>query len=140
MRKVLGVPIDAEQMRSIKKLWTSTWAPTPEMLDLVQRLKRKYAVGMISNSDALNSQLYRERGWYDYFRPLVLSHEVRILKPDRRIYEIFLEQLGLPAESCVFIDDQEACLATAREMGMQTILYRSLPELEGALNKLGIEY
>jgi putative hydrolase of the HAD superfamily len=140
MRKLLSVPINAEQMQAIKDIWTHTWAPTPEMLNLVQRLKQRYPLGMISNSDHVNSQVYRERGWYDTFNPLVLSHEVHILKPDRRIYEICLEQLGLPAESCAFIDDQEACLVTARELGMQTILYKSLHQLKEEFERLGIRY
>ena len=137
-RKVFGVEISDEKIEQIKGLWATTWAPTAEMLEFVEGLTKKYAVAMISNSDALNSAKYHERGWYDFFKPLILSHEVGILKPDREIYDICLEQLGIPAEKCVFIDDQKACVDAAVALGMKGIHYESLAQLKEELGKLDV--
>nr|MBA4405273.1 hypothetical protein [Nanoarchaeum sp.] len=138
-RKYFGVPISDNQMERIFDLWTTTWKATDEMLDLVGRLKENYKLAILSNSDFVNSKKYTERGWYSHFDVLVLSHEEGILKPERRIYDITLGRLGLPASECVFIDDQEDALIPAREMGMQTILYKSTEQLKRELADLGVK-
>jgi epoxide hydrolase-like predicted phosphatase len=138
-RKYFGVPISDRQMQRILGLWTTTWKPTNEMLDLVGRLKNSYELAILSNSDVVNSKKYAERGWYSPFDVIVLSHEEGIPKPERRIYEIVLERLGLPPEECVFVDDQEDALVPARVMGMKTVLYRSTEQLERELAGLGVK-
>ena len=43
-----------------------------------------------------------------------------MLKPDPRIYHLVLDRLGLPAEQCLFVDDQPGNIEGARAVGMQT--------------------
>ena len=44
-----------------------------------------------------------------------------ILKPDPRAYAFVTEALGLPAESCVFVDDQQRNVDGGRAAGMRTV-------------------
>lgn len=44
-----------------------------------------------------------------------------ILKPDRRAYAACLDALGLPARSCVFVDDQPRNVEGARAIGLPTV-------------------
>jgi len=138
-RKFFNVPVSEDQMRKIEDVWTTTWAPTEEMLTLVKSLKKKYTLAILSNSDLLNSTKYTERGWYSYFNPIILSHELGIIKPDIRIYEVALAKLGIPSNQCVFIDDQEKVLIPARELGMETILFKSIDQLKEELIEKGVE-
>ena len=43
-----------------------------------------------------------------------------MLKPDPRIYHLVLDRLGLPAEQCLFVDDQPGNIEGAQAVGMQT--------------------
>ncbi|MGH3223009.1 MAG: HAD-IA family hydrolase [Streptosporangiaceae bacterium] len=61
---------------------------------------------------------------------IVLSDECGIRKPDPAIFQLTLDQLRVPAASCVFADDTEANLETAAEMGMTVI--HALDEQETA--------
>lgn len=137
-RKFFSVPVLDEQMEEIKNIWTSTWVATDEMLDLVKNLKEHYKLAILSNSDLLNAEKFLNNGWYSCFDHLVLSHEVGILKPDKRIYEITLNKLNLKAQDCLFVDDQEDVLKPAREMGMETILFRSAEQLKREFDKKNI--
>jgi len=128
-----GVAISEEQMNLIKEIWMNTWAPTKEMIGLINTLKQTYRLAILSNSDLLNSTKYTSLGWYSSFDPLILSHELHILKPDKKIYEITLNQLNLPGNECLFIDDQERALMPARDLGMDTILYKSITQLKNEL-------
>ena len=138
-QKYFGISITDEQMKEIMGVWMSTWVPTKEMSNIVQKLKQRYTLAMISNSDKVNSEKYTQKGWYSPFTVVVLSHEEGILKPEKRIYEITLERLGLLAEECVFIDDQQEVLVPARNMGIKTIQYLSIEQLQKDLISLGVK-
>lgn len=57
----------------------------------------------------------------DLFDAVVESSKVGLRKPDPRIYELALSQLGVAAEVTVFLDDLGINLKPARAMGMATI-------------------
>lgn len=44
-----------------------------------------------------------------------------LLKPDARAYQACLDQLGLPAAACVFVDDQRRNVLGARAVGLPTV-------------------
>lgn len=130
--------ISKEEMKNIKNLWTNTWKIDLKMKNLAKKLKKNYKLAVLSNSDILNSEKYKKKGWYDCFDVVVLSHEVGILKPDPKIYEIVLKKLNSSPAECVFIDDQVQCIDSAKEIGMKTILFKSIHKLESELIELGV--
>jgi putative hydrolase of the HAD superfamily len=139
-KRLFGKELSDGQLEDVLGLWTTTWTLQPDMADLVERLGKRYSLAILSNSDPVNSEKYAAKGWYAPFDPVVLSHEVGILKPEARIYEILLERLQLPAESCVFIDDQVKCLISAADVGMDVILFQSVQQLERSLAKRGLSF
>jgi len=54
----------------------------------------------------------------------IYSAEVKLLKPDPRIYQLALAQLKLPAEACVFVDDKLVNVHAAQALGMQWVWHR----------------
>ena len=78
---------------------------------------------------------------YDFLRlfdTIVVSGEVRLIKPDPQIFELTRQKTGQPAAHCLLIDDSADNLAVAIKMGFQTILYRSPELLEQRLLELGL--
>lgn len=72
----------------------------------------------------------------------IMSYEVQLIKPDPAIYRALFEQYGLKPEESVFLDDSEANIKTARELGMYTVLVinqgqamKNLQELLTQINK-----
>ena len=55
------------------------------------------------------------------FEVIVDSAFVGMRKPDREIYALTLDRLGLPADACVFIDDIEINCDAARELGIHAV-------------------
>jgi putative hydrolase of the HAD superfamily len=138
-KRYFGIPISKEQMEELIAAWKSTWKPEPEMIELVNRLKKKYRLGILSNSDPVNFKMGTEKGWYQPFDFLVMSHELGITKPEKEIYLYAIQKAECKAEEILFIDDQKACLKTAKELGMKTIWFRSIAQLKKELERLGIE-
>lgn len=64
---------------------------------------------------------------------MVISSEVHLIKPDRRIYQCLLDRYGLKAENCVFVDDRTENVVAAKEMGMQGIVFANAMQLNHLL-------
>ncbi len=110
-----------------------------EMERLVKGLKKSgYIVTALSNTEAGVAKYNRKLGVYDEFQIVVLSCDVGFRKPDPEIYKITLQKVGVKPEECVFADDRKDFLAPATKLGMKTIHFKSLPQLEHELGNLGV--
>lgn len=110
----------------------------PEMVLLLQRLKPNYKIGLLSNASGFLNTLIAENGLTELFDAVVISAEVRVIKPDPRIYTITLEKLGVSAPESVFVDDRIKNVEGANAVGMRGILFSDTASLEGELTRLGV--
>lgn len=78
---------------------------------------------------------YEFLGWFD---PLILSGEVGLAKPDPRIFQVLLQEVGRPARDCVFIDDNPENIAEAGRQGFETIRFSSADSLREELTGMGL--
>jgi epoxide hydrolase-like predicted phosphatase len=74
--------------------------------------------GLLSNS--WDMDYYDRSRWAETFDVVVLSAEHGVRKPDREIYHVAIDAMGLPAADLVFIDDIGGNLKPARELGILT--------------------
>jgi len=93
----------------------------------------------LSNWPAEKYHLVRhEFPFFEWFEGIIISGEVRLAKPDRRIFETLLEKIGRPAEDCLFIDDSGVNIDVASRMGFQTIHFKEPGQLESELVRRGL--
>ena len=59
---------------------------------------------------------------YPLLSGYILSSEVGVVKPEPEIYQKLLKKYGIEPTESVFIDDIQANLDTAAELGFETIL------------------
>jgi len=85
----------------------------------------KFRVGMISNvGKGFIDSMFTDKPATYYFDSIILSSNVGLVKPDRRIYELSAGDLGLETNECVFTDDLEKNVVGAQKAGMQAIQYK----------------
>ena len=72
----------------------------------------------------------------DLFDVIVISAEERVRKPNRLIYEIALQRLGVAAEAAVFIDDRPVNVQGAQQVGMKAIHYQNFEQMRLELEKI----
>ena len=114
----------------------------PEVVDRVRALRHDgYATALLTNNVKEFGEAWRALVPLDeLFDVVVDSCEVGMRKPNPRIYEHTLRELGgvAPAAS-VFLDDAEGNVEAARKVGMQAILVRqpadALAELDTILRR-----
>ena len=108
----------AFEVQGVLDDWLHILRPRHRMEELVRRLKNHgYSVYYLSNIPEDVLALLKERGVLDRFDGGVASCEVHINKPDPRIYQALLDQYGLKASECVFIDDNLANVQAAFTLG-----------------------
>ncbi len=127
---LLGVSADG----LIERLMSAA-EPDQAMLDAVRAARRQgVRTGLVSNSwgvDRYDRDLLAE-----LFDGVVISAEVGIRKPAPEIYALGAESVGLPPESCVYVDDIGGNLKPARALGMTTVLHKDAPTTIASLTEL----
>ena len=73
--------------------------------------------------------------WFD---GVLLSGEAKLLKPDRRIFEMFLHTFGIEASRAVYVDDRSENVQAAIELGMRGVLFRDSRTLRAELIGAGL--
>ena len=114
--------------------------PIQPTIEILRELNEAgYPLYALSNWSAETYPKIRPRyAFFDWFDDILLSGEVKLAKPDERIYTLFLERIGRKAEECVFIDDSQANVAVARRLGFKAIRFESPEQLRRALEQVGV--
>jgi 2-haloacid dehalogenase len=131
-------PQHARLIHAYHERWEdSITGPIPGCVEILRALKAAgYAVYGLSNWSAETFPLaYRK---YDFFRLLdgyVISGDVGLVKPDPAIFQLMIQKIGRPAGECLLIDDSAQNIAAAKELGFETILFRSPGQLREELHE-----
>ena len=71
---------------------------------------------------------------------IVISYEVKMIKPDPGIYKYLLEKYEIDPANAVFIDDNADNIEAAGKLGINTILFKGKKEADEQLAALGVVY
>ena len=83
---------------------------------------RGIKLGIVSDNWPSLDRRYRELGLWHYFDAFAISALVGCWKPCERIYTTAIDELGLPPESLVFVDDWPENVAAAGRLGMRGVV------------------
>lgn len=127
------------QMHRFKEIYFEALDPNPQMIELMRELKAEgYRMAMLTNNVREWEPLWRTMLPVDeIFETVVDSGFVGCRKPEPEIYELTLERIGMPAESCLFVDDLPHNCEGARKAGMSAVHFRdneqAIAEIRAAL-------
>ena len=109
------------------------------LIRFIRAHKTGNKMGLLSNGWP-STRCFLDERWHiaDIFDDMIISAEVGLAKPDRRIYQLALDRLGVEAEQTIFIDDLDENIRGARELGIHGIHFQSpqtvLEELKDLLD------
>ena len=112
----------------------------PGTRELLRRLRKRYFVAALTNmSPSLWKMSNRQFGFTSEVDATFYSGNYGIRKPDARVFQIVLRELGARPRDVIFIDDREENVAAARKLGMMGVVFVDASQGEKELNKLGIK-
>lgn len=129
-----------KQIGTTAKKWqdaiNTAQLPSGAMLEFVAELKKSYKVAVLSNANigTLDRKFSKEQ--LALFDAVVVSAEVHVMKPDKEIYLLAAEKLGVQPDECVFTDDISGYCEAARRAGMQAIHFQNLKHFKNELRQV----
>jgi len=115
--------------------------PNEQMIELMRDLGASgLKMAMLTNNVREWEPLWRSMLPVDeIFETIVDSAFVGCRKPERLIYELTLERIGMPAEACLFVDDLHPNIEAAKALGMSAVHFRdneqAIGEIRAALGQ-----
>jgi len=110
-----------------------------EMIELIKTLRKNgHKIGMLSNNSTKVNEKIKKDGIDKFFDVILISEDIGYMKPDPKVFEIFLEKLDVKSEELVFIDDTDINLNTADNVGFTPILFKNIEDLKNDLIKLNV--
>ena len=100
--------------------------------------KRGLSVFLLTNySDWMFEYHFKnEFSFTDYVDGMIVSGRVKLLKPDRAIYEALMDKYGLKPEECVFFDDRLENVEGARKCGIKAFVFKDYESARKELESL----
>lgn len=114
--------------------------PIQETVEMKRNLRAAgYPVYALSNYARETFALTEEKyPFLKEFDDRIISAHEGLIKPDPAIFLLAEERFNLPRETTLFIDDSEANIASARELGFMTHHFNEPSALKTHLRDLGI--
>jgi FMN phosphatase YigB (HAD superfamily) len=141
LQQAAAVPVTEAQ---ITNAWNAMLLDFPvRRLQILQQLSLYYNLFLLSNTneiheEAFNKILMDAHGIPNigvFFDKVYLSHRIGLRKPSKEIFERVLNDNGLKPEETLFIDDSPQHIATAKELGIQTIFLEKGMTIEADIFK-----
>ncbi len=136
MSAVLDLRIEYEQFCGI---WSSVFTETLVPESMLEGLAARYRLLLLSNTNPIHFEALREsHAMLRHFHDLVLSYEVKAMKPRPEIYQAAIARAGCRAEECFYTDDIAAYVTAARNLGIDAVQFESAAQLEREFAARGI--
>ena len=77
--------------------------------------------------------------WLALFDGQVFSCDLKLVKPERAIFDHAVALAGVPAERCLFVDDTMVNVLGARAAGLQAVEFRTVAEFAAQVEPLFVQ-
>jgi len=111
----------------ILEAWNSVLLDFPMYrLEFLQKLSKEYKLFLLSNTDSIHINHFRERNgeefyncFYNCFEKVYFSYDLGMRKPDEAIFQFVITENNLIPEKTLFVDDNIDNIEGAKKTGLQ---------------------
>jgi putative hydrolase of the HAD superfamily len=134
--RILQINVDFDAFCTMFcEIFTDTLVPD----SLVEELSGRYRLVLLSNTNAIHFDMIRRTyPILRHFHAFCLSHEVKAMKPDPKIYRAAVEMAGCSPEECFYTDDIAAYVEGARQFGIDAVQFQGAEQLQQEMRTRGI--
>jgi len=136
---------DHPQHAQLIALWKDSWTrmlrePIAESVAILGELRQRgHRLYALTNWSAETFPVARAKfGFLDWFEDIVVSGEVKLAKPDPRIFALTIERCRLDPARTVFIDDSPRNVEAGRNAGLHALHFTGPQQLRTELVQLGL--
>jgi len=100
--------------------------------------KQGYKISVLSDQWYVSKNSLVISGIKKNFKPLIISCDVGLRKPNPKIYRLLIKKAKLKPNEILFIDNREWNMPPALKLGIRTILFKDNKQCIGELKKMGV--
>jgi len=126
VKKIIGCNITYQQFVEI---WNSIVVKNDRMFNLAKRLKERFNILILSNTNVLNAFVI-DADIKEISNKVIYSYEVGYMKPDPEIFNFALHQANTLPENVLFIDDLLENILAAEHLRFNTFLFNKIENFE----------
>jgi|GEM_PF-385960 len=130
--ELLSIPtVDAEQR------FFHSDARNEQLMSFVKELRTSYKVAMLSNigGDMMDG-FFTPQERQELFDTVVLSGDIKMAKPDKAIFELTCQRLGVELHEAIMIDDMQSTCDIVKTYGMKSVCYKDFEQCKNDLHAL----
>lgn len=130
--------------RQLVDAWNAMLGPlNKKRFQMITSLKKKYHLYLLSNTNHTHLQYFhkylKETQFIEnfeerYFAKAYYSHQIRLSKPDPKVYEYVIKDAQIRPEESLFIDDTIANVESAKEVGLKAVHHNPTNEITEMIN------
>ena len=121
------------------EIWSSIFTETLVPETMLAALASRYRLILLSNTNIIHFEgLRASYPMLRHFHDLVLSYEVKAMKPRPEIFQAAVTRAGCRSEECFYTDDIAEFVAAARLLGIDAVQFESVEQLQRELDARGI--
>ncbi len=139
LSRILELNVDYEGFCAI---WNSIFTDTLIPDAMLEGLAARYRLLLLSNTNVIHFEGIRRNYplLLRHFHGLILSYEVKAMKPCPEIFEKAVALAGCRPEECFYTDDIAAYVEGARAVGIDAVEFQSAAQIQAELEARGIRW
>lgn len=118
----LNAPLEKKAI--LEKFVIDDFYVDQELLTYIHELHKTYKTALLTNFPPHVHDFMKTKwimnGAFDH---IIASCDVKLIKPDPRMYQAALDTLSCQVEEVVFVDDREVNVKAAQALGIPSVLY-----------------
>ena len=138
LSRILDLHVDYDRFC---RIWSCIFAETLVPESMLEGLAARYRLLLLSNTNAIHFEMIRQSyPMIRHFHHLILSYEVKAMKPRPEIFHAAVARAGCRPEECFFTDDMAEFVEGAQKVGIDAVQFRSAEQLAEELKSRGITW
>ncbi len=125
-----------------RAMWHILVGIEPYKAEMLRKLSESYELYLLSNNNPVclprAKEIFSKAGipLDSIFRKCFYSFEMKALKPSEKFYKAVIDEIGLPADQMLFIDDSQKNVDGAVAAGLPAAYYEPGTDLEALLSEI----
>ena len=131
---ILDIILNPEELPTVTQ-------PITQMVRLIKQLKQHgYKLYGLSNvaQEPYDTMKKIHPDLVELFDGIVISAQVKTIKPDTKMYDHLLTEYKLTPANCIFIDTDKEHIDAAEKLGMSGIFYTNAKKVRRHLKQFGV--
>ena len=131
----LMLPLEKKDI--LRKFVVDDFNVDPEMLAIIRGLRKSFTTMLLTNFPS-HVHDFMKRSWHmdGAFDHIIVSADVKLIKPDPRIFQLAINRIGCQADETVYLDDRQINVDAARATGIQGIRFSGKTKTIAVLNRI----